>query len=1098
MENQNKLDNQFKNAAGKVENKGFDRMEAIWDRVEEKLDHKKKRRGLIFWRYGGVAALLLILLAIGGQFFKKHANPTEPETQVTTIDHNKVEETFNPTTVRDTQKIEVVVGEEETIIRKNDSVVNIKNSAFIKSKETPIDSSKYVLMGNKKIYLQDIFKHAPGDTIYFKDEGKIVVLNDSKLKVWDTRTDKGEFRVKGEITPKKDDSSSSAVTYSNVAIQDTENENLNEFIVPSKDKYTHLNSLYFGKDSLQNKEAITATVTVNNNMVTGVVSDFSGALPGAYVTIKGTNKSVSTDIEGKFSIEAKKGDILEISYIGYNENSVAINNPNIPHNILLEESTNKLEEVVVVAYGTQKRKKEEKRRKQIKQKQQATIAFAKRNYRDGDKQTTSYVSAPKGELDKGFQNNQDYYRKNMYKEGATVVTSSDIQYDTLSNGRIQFREIPGQISETDEPTYIAILNTAYITNTAPLYVVDGVAVNEDTFRNLNQNDIATVKVLKDQDAISAYGDKGVNGVIVITTVKGTTIEMNTAALDNQSDSEKRALLQGVVTTRGNSTPLYILDGMPVDEETVKNMNVNDVANIRVLKDAGATSLYGMRGSNGVVVIKTKQGEYAREIIEEDEEENEPIDPSKIQVDRESYNMFEENQFENPTSNPLSTFSIDVDNASYTNIRRFLNNGQKVPKDAVRVEEMINFFKYNYPQPKGKEPFSINTEYSDAPWNPDHKLLKIGLKGKEIPMDKLPASNFVFLIDVSGSMSDDNKLPLLKQSMKLLVNQMRPEDKIAIVVYAGAAGLVLPSTNGSEKTKIIDALDELSAGGSTAGGEGIELAYKTAQENFIKGGNNRVILATDGDFNVGDSSDRDMQTLIEEKRQSGVFLTCLGYGMGNYKDSKMEILADKGNGNYAYIDNMQEADRFLQKEFKGSMYAIAKDVKIQIEFNPNHVQSYRLIGYENRKLRDEDFENDAIDAGELGSGHTVTALYEIIPVGVESDYFTPDTKLKYTQQAKEKNKYKDELATVKLRHKKPDGNKSTETELVIENKPVELDEASSDFKFAASVAWFGLKLRDSKLIPSKSSKKIKKLGKEGIKNDTDGYKAEFIRLVDMVQ
>ncbi|WP_456264638.1 YfbK domain-containing protein [Flavobacterium rhizophilum] len=598
--------------------------------------------------------------------------------------------------------------------------------------------------------------------------------------------------------------------------------------------------------------------------------------------------------------------------------------------------------------------------------------------------------------------------------------------------------------------------------------------------------------------MSAYGDKGVNGVLVITTVKGTTIELNTAALDNQSDSEKRALLQGVVTTRGNSTPLYILDGMPVDEETVKNMNVNDVANIRVLKDAGATSLYGMRGSNGVVVIKTKQGEYAREIIEEDEEENEPLDPSKIQVDRESYNMFEENQFENPTTNPLSTFSIDVDNASYTNIRRFLNNGQKVPKDAVRVEEMINFFKYDYPQPKGKQPFSINTEYSDAPWNPDHKLLKIGLKGKDIPMDELPASNFVFLIDVSGSMSDDNKLPLLKQSMKLLVNQMRPEDKIAIVVYAGAAGLVLPSTNGSEKTKIIDALDELSAGGSTAGGEGIELAYKTAQENFIKGGNNRVILATDGDFNVGDSSDREMQTLIEEKRESGVFLTCLGYGMGNYKDSKMEILADKGNGNYAYIDNMQEADRFLQKEFKGSMYAIAKDVKIQIEFNPKHVQSYRLIGYENRKLRDQDFENDAIDAGELGSGHTVTALYEIIPVGVESDYFTPDSKLKYTQQAKEKSKYEDELATVKLRHKKPDGNKSTETELVIENEPVELDKASADFKFAASVAWFGLKLRDSELIPSKSSKKIEKLAKEGIKNDTDGYKVEFIRLVNMVQ
>jgi len=1082
MENQNKLDNQFKNAAGKVENKGFDRMEAIWDRVEEKLDHKKKRRGLVFWRYGGIAAMLLILLAIGGQFFKKHANPTEPElnpeTQVTTIDHNKVEETFNPTTVKDTQKIEVVVGQEETTIRKNDSVIQIKNTAFITSKSNPIDSSKYVLMGNKKIYLHDILKHAPGDTIYFKDEGKIVVLNDSKLKVWNYKTQQAGFALKGEITTKRDDNSA-AVTYSNVAMKDSKDEDLNEFIVPSKDKYTHLNSLYFGKDSLQNKVAITATITVKNNMVTGVVSDFSGALPGANVTIKGTNKSVSRDIKGKFSIEAKKGDILEISFIGYDQNSVAINNPNIPHNILLEESKNLLQEVVVTEYGTQKKEKRRKRQKK------ATYAY-------------DCNCPPVNDMVNKPIKKNNYSRDYNFKKENSIVTSNDIQYDTLSNGRIQFRELPGQISETDQQTYTAILNIADKTSIAPLYVVDGVAVNEDTFRNLNQNDIATIRILKDQDAISAYGDKGVNGVLVTTTVKGTTIELNTAALDNQSDSEKRALLQGVVTTRGNSTPLYILDGMPVDEETLKNMNVNDVANIRVLKDAGATSLYGMRGSNGVVVIKTKQGEYAREIIEEDEEENEPLDPSKIQVDRESYNMFEENQFENPTTNPLSTFSIDVDNASYTNIRRFLNNGQKVPKDAVRVEEMINFFKYDYPQPKGKQPFSINTEYSDAPWNPDHKLLKIGLKGKDIPMNELPASNFVFLIDVSGSMSDDNKLPLLKQSMKLLVNQMRPEDKIAIVVYAGAAGLVLPSTNGSEKTKIIDALDELSAGGSTAGGEGIELAYKTAQENFIKGGNNRVILATDGDFNVGDSSDREMLTLIEEKRESGVFLTCLGYGMGNYKDSKMEILANKGNGNYAYIDNIQEADRFLQKEFKGSMYAIAKDVKIQIEFNPKHVQSYRLIGYENRKLRDQDFENDAIDAGELGSGHTVTALYEIIPVGVESDYFIPDSKLKYTQQVKEKNKYEDELATVKLRHKKPDGNKSTETELVIENEPVELDKASTDFKFAASVAWFGLKLRDSELIPSKSSKKIEKLAKEGIKNDTDGYKTEFIRLVNMVQ
>ncbi|WP_294963065.1 von Willebrand factor type A domain-containing protein, partial [uncultured Flavobacterium sp.] len=422
--------------------------------------------------------------------------------------------------------------------------------------------------------------------------------------------------------------------------------------------------------------------------------------------------------------------------------------------------------------------------------------------------------------------------------------------------------------------------------------------------------------------------------------------------------------------------------------------------------------------------------------------------------------------------------------------------QQVPKDAVRVEEMVNFFKYTYPQPKNEHPFSINTEVSDSPWNKNNKILKIGLQGKNIPTNDLPASNLVFLIDVSGSMSDMNKLPLLKQSLKILVNELRAKDKVAIVVYAGAAGMVLPPTSGDEKKTIIDALDKLESGGSTAGGAGIELAYKTAAENFIKGGNNRVILATDGDFNVGSSSNSDMEKLIEEKRKTGVFLTCLGYGMGNYKDSKMEILADKGNGNYAYIDNIQEANRFLGKEFKGSMFAIAKDVKIQIEFNPKQVQAYRLIGYENRKLRPEDFKNDAIDAGELGSNHTVTALYEIIPAGVKSDYLAeqPDA-LKYTKTETDSNNYSSELATIKFRYKKPDGEKSIEMVQVIENKSVALDKASDDMKFSSAVAWFGLKLRDSKLIADKSAEEIVKLAKQGNSNDGEGYKAEFIRLVE---
>lgn len=466
-------------------------------------------------------------------------------------------------------------------------------------------------------------------------------------------------------------------------------------------------------------------------------------------------------------------------------------------------------------------------------------------------------------------------------------------------------------------------------------------------------------------------------------------------------------------------------------------------------------------------------------------------------DTESYENFIENQFESAKSNPVSTFSIDVDNASYTNIRRFINNGQTVPKDAVRIEEMINFFKYDYPKPTGQHPFSIHTEYSDAPWNPNHKLVRIALQGKEIPTDKLPKSNFVFLVDVSGSMYAANKLPLLKSSMKVLLNELRDEDRVSIVYYASGVGVALEPTKASDKAKIIAAIDNLTASGGTSGAAGLDLAYQMAEKHFVKGGNNRIILATDGDFNIGKSSDKDMQELIEEKRKSGVFLTCLGFGMGNYKDSKMATLSKKGNGNYAYIDNIQEANRFLGKEFKGSMYAIAKDVKIQIEFNPAHVQAYRLIGYEMRKLRNEDFTNDAIDAGELGSGHTVTALYEVIPTGVKSEFYTYESDLKYTQNSVSQN-FKNELATVKFRYKKPDGDKSIEMIHTIPNQKIELKNASKDFKFASAVAWFGLKLRDSQLISNKDSKDIIKLAKEGIQNDNDGYKAEFIRLVESVK
>lgn len=592
-------------------------------------------------------------------------------------------------------------------------------------------------------------------------------------------------------------------------------------------------------------------------------------------------------------------------------------------------------------------------------------------------------------------------------------------------------------------------------------------------------------------------DKKMAAKTITSTLQGRVVGLPITGNYIQPAPNQNIIIRGTASLSPKDEPLYIIDGVPVKSDQFSKINPNDVEEVKVIKEAEATSLYGSRATNGVVLVATKNGIYKNLTEKELNAKLKKITvPQPAEPNEEDYNTFVENAFESPKTAPLSTFSIDVDNASYTNVRRFINNGQAVPKDAVRVEEMVNFFKYNYPQPKDQNPFSINTEVSDSPWNAKNKVLKIGLQGKNIPTENLPASNLVFLIDVSGSMSDMNKLPLLKQSLKILVNELRPKDKVAMVVYAGAAGLVLPPTSGDEKKTIIDALEKLNAGGSTAGGAGIELAYKIAAENFIKNGNNRVILATDGDFNVGDTSNADMEKLIEDKRKTGVFLTCLGYGMGNYKDSKMETLADKGNGNYAYIDNIQEANRFLGKEFKGSMFAIAKDVKIQIEFNPKQVQAYRLIGYENRKLRPEDFKNDAIDAGELGSNHTVTALYEIVPAGVKSDYLAqqPDA-LKYTKVEEAGTNYSNELATIKFRYKKPDGDKSIELVQVIENKSVALEKASDDFKFSSSVAWFGLKLRDSKLISDKSSDAILKLAKQGLSNDPEGYKAEFIRLIE---
>jgi len=497
---------------------------------------------------------------------------------------------------------------------------------------------------------------------------------------------------------------------------------------------------------------------------------------------------------------------------------------------------------------------------------------------------------------------------------------------------------------------------------------------------------------------------------------------------------------------------------------------------------------------------TSRGTIAYNWNEKQDQLTGSYDRRKFQAfegDREGYDFIAENRFLKVTDNPLSTFSIDVDAASYSNVRRLINSGQLPPQGAVRIEEMLNYFHYDYPQPKEGKPFSINTEIADAPWNKDHKLVLIGLQGKKIPVENLPASNLTFLIDVSGSMMSEDKLPLVKASMKLLVDQLREQDRISMVVYAGAAGLVLSPTSGADKMKIKEAIDKLEAGGSTAGGAGIKLAYATARQYFIKGGNNRVILCTDGDFNVGESSDDAMERLIENERKSGVFLSVLGFGTGNYQDAKMQKLADKGNGNHNYIDGLAEARKVLVNEFGGTLFTIAKDVKLQVEFNPALVQGYRLIGYENRMLAKEDFNDDKKDAGELGSGHTVTALYEIIPAGVESTWLKKVDSLKYQSNLDPFSKpvHTNEMLTVKFRYKEPDGETSKLIEHPVKDTRVGISATSDNFRFAAAVAEFGLVLRNSEFRASASLEQAAAIARKALGNDDQGYRSEFLQLVE---
>lgn len=602
--------------------------------------------------------------------------------------------------------------------------------------------------------------------------------------------------------------------------------------------------------------------------------------------------------------------------------------------------------------------------------------------------------------------------------------------------------------------------------------------------------------------INAYSVSGTVTDVNGNPVPSVTIKVKGSATATLSAADGKYI---IIVADKNAALVFSAIGYEAKEVKIKGRNKIDVtlsamqAETKEIVVTGRGKAKQDMASNYMLFAPSPLGKFSQGNISSTQglyfDNNQ--DEQQEYFNTEGYDHITENRFLKVTDNPLSTFSIDVDAASYSNIRRFLNEGQLPPAGAVRIEEMINYFHYEYPQPGAGKPFSINTEISDCPWNKDNKLVLIGLQGKKIPTENLPASNLVFLIDVSGSMEMPNKLPLVKASMKMLVDQLREQDRVAMVVYAGNAGLVLPSTSGADKMKIKDAIDKLEAGGSTAGGAGIKLAYKIAKENFAKGGNNRVILCTDGDFNVGASSDDDMERLIEDERNSGVFLTVLGYGMGNYKDSKMQKLADKGNGNHAYIDGLSEARKVLVNEFGGTLFTIAKDVKLQIEFNPAKVRGYRLIGYENRMLNKEDFNNDEKDAGDLGSGHTVTAIYEVIPVGVKSSFLEKTDSLKYQKNIAplSKSSHSDEILTVKFRYKAPDEDVSKLIEHPVIDDQISIAKTTDNFRFAASVAEFGMLLRNSEFKSDASFDDVLRMARKAKSNDEEGYRSEFVRLVE---
>jgi Ca-activated chloride channel family protein len=623
---------------------------------------------------------------------------------------------------------------------------------------------------------------------------------------------------------------------------------------------------------------------------------------------------------------------------------------------------------------------------------------------------------------------------------------------------------------------LGLLLTVATTGAAPIARIPATGRVEGHVRDAKGAPIVQAQVFIVGTALNALTDSA--GAYAFPAVPEGSVTIRAAFIGYRSVQATITVRRGRTTTHDftlDSNPLQLSELMVTNGQAVPG-------SVAAAPEAAAKAAAVPRGA------RVSQGRnYVDGVL---------VEPWRVQREpgnTEAYARIEENRFLAASANPLSTFSIDVDAASYSNIRRFLSQGAPPPADAVRLEELVNYFSYTYPDRTGNHPFAVTTEVAPCPWEAGHRLVRIGLQAKRIATRDLPPSNLVFLIDVSGSMRSPDKLPLVKQAFRALVQELRAQDRVAIVVYAGAAGLVLPSTSGVDKATILEAIDRLEAGGSTAGGAGLKLAYDVARENYLQEGNNRLILATDGDFNVGVSSDAEMIRLVEARREEGTFLTVLGFGTGNLKDTKMEQMADKGNGHYAYIDNFREAHKVFVREFGGTLFTVAKDVKIQVEFNPARVQAYRLLGYENRLLAKEDFADDKKDAGEMGAGHAVTALYEVVPVGARPVALIGDS-LTYQQVSLRPSASRSpELMTVRLRYKDPQGTRSRLLSTPVVDRGN--GHASTDMRFASAVAAFALVLRGSEHRGGATYAMVMALAQEARGEDVEGYRGEFISMVD---